>query len=66
MDQVFHIFWQVVSCWFMLLLLYLSLLDICDVFYQPYDSNQMSLWDRDAQLFMFDPLKLLEVETVFP
>ena len=29
MHQIVNIFWQMVSCWFMLLMLYLTLLDIC-------------------------------------
>ena len=29
MHQVFNLCWQMVSCWFMLLMLYLPLLDIC-------------------------------------
>ena len=30
MHQIFNIFWQMVFCWFMLLMLYLPILDICD------------------------------------
>ena len=29
MHQIFYICWQMVSCWFMLLMMYLPLLDIC-------------------------------------
>ena len=45
MHQVFNICWPMVSCWFMLLMLYLPLLDICDFWRQdPRKRKERTIW----------------------
>ena len=64
MHQIFNICWQMLSCWLMLLMLYLALLDIC-----VFDSHLYYLLLEPFSLenkfsFLFLMLSVLEINNV--
>ena len=60
MHQIFNICWQMISCWFMLLMPYLPLLDICGEYsHYPKSEHMGSISQKIASWAKFFPNSLI-------